>query len=443
MGALATTLIYRREATIVMVGKASSWRDRVAYSGITEEDRRRILNYVLEVKKVKYKDLGFDRTFVYRLRKGERRITDRVLRRLLDFLTEEEFSRLLGVEKKLEALGIMRNGVLDYGLVIDILEAAKRDNYLKNLIAKWFYENLAHEIPHVVKVTEEHVKKFEKRLSAKSKKTREDRLRYLLKALEDLEWELAPDKLEEYIYELQAESPHKAAHIAKALKLFIKTVLKDKALYYSFKVPRPGEKLVAEPLTLEEVVKVAKKIKHPGAQAYFILLAETGLRPGEVLSLTLSSLDLNNRKIRIGKISETKRSYITFLHKNTANYLKELYLPFREEFIEKYKPILARLNINLDVWEAKLFPFKDYELRKEIYAAMKKALGRQFRLYDLRAFFAAYMSTRGVSPLIINILQGRLPPREFKILQSHYLPFTEKDLRKIYEKNAPCITKFL
>jgi len=51
MGALATTLIYRREATIVMVGKASSWRDRVAYSGITEEDRRRILNYVLEVKK--------------------------------------------------------------------------------------------------------------------------------------------------------------------------------------------------------------------------------------------------------------------------------------------------------------------------------------------------------------------------------------------------------
>ncbi len=42
-----------------------------------------------------------------------------------------------------------------------------------------------------------------------------------------------------------------------------------------------------------------------------------------------------------------------------------------------------------------LFPFKDSTLRASIYAAMDKALGRWFRLYDLRAFFASYMSLKG------------------------------------------------
>jgi len=295
----------------------------------------------------------------------------------------------------------------------------------------------------VVRVAEEHVEKFKKKLSARAKKTKEDRVRYLLKALDDLEWELSPERLEDYILELYEESPHRAAHVAKALKLFIKTVLRDKELYYSFKVPRTQESLVAEALTLEEVVEVAKKIRHRGAQAYFILLAETGLRPGELLSLPLPSLDLGERVIRVGKVSETKRSYVTFLHESTARYLEEKYFPFREEFVDRVRPLLSRLNVNLEAWESRLFPFKDYELRREIYRAMDRALGRRFRLYDLRAFFSTYMTKNGVSPLVVNVLQGRMPPREFRILQKHYLPISLDDLREIYERNAPCVSKYL
>jgi len=173
-------------------------------------------------------------------------------------------------------------------------------------------------------------------------------------------------------------------------------------------------------------------------------LAETGLRPGEIISLSLSAVDLENRVIKIGKISETKRSYITFLHKTTATYLKKKYLPVREEFIKRVRPYLANIRkIDLAKWEASLFPFKDRDLKYEIYKAMKKALGKRFRLYDLRAFFSAYMTAKGVSPLVINVLQGRLPPKEFQILQKRYLPITIDSLKEIYEKNAPCITKYL
>ena len=370
------------------------------------------------------------------------RVSDNVLRKLLFYLSDNEFEALVG-DVELEALGIARNGVVNYGIVIKILNLAKEDPYLKSLLIKWASENLLQEIPHIVRVTEKHVKRFEKILSTKSKKTKEDRLRYLKRALESLNWELTPEKLEDYILELQEESSNVAQHIAKALKLFIRTVLKDPKLYQAFKVPRSEERIVAEPIELEHVVKVAREIKHLGAKIFFILLAETGLRPGEIIRLSISDVDLVKRRIVIAKISETKRSYISFLHKQTAELIKKEYMPFREKFIDRMSSALRNLGyseVDIAKWKSQLLPFKEYELRQEIYKAMDKALGRRFRLYDLRAFFSMYMVKQGVSPLIINILQGRTSPREFKILQQRYLPFTEEDLRKIYEEKAPIIT---
>jgi len=37
-------------------------------------------------------------------------------------------------------------------------------------------------------------------------------------------------------------------------------------------------------ISLEDIKKVARAIDDPGAKAVFVLLAETGLRPGEALS---------------------------------------------------------------------------------------------------------------------------------------------------------------
>ncbi|QXJ34166.1 putative phage integrase [Saccharolobus shibatae] len=42
-------------------------------------------------------------------------------------------------------------------------------------------------------------------------------------------------------------------------------------------------------------------------------------------------------------MSRTRRAYITFLHEKTAAWLKEKYLPYREEFIKKYESSLRKL----------------------------------------------------------------------------------------------------
>ena len=63
---------------------------------------------------------------------------------------------------------------------------------------------------------------------------------------------------------------------------------------------------------------------------------------------------------------------------------------------------------------------------------MDKALGGRFRLYDLRSFFASYMSLEGLPGQAIDILQGRVPPREFRVLAQHYLAFSVEGLRRMY-----------
>ena len=45
----------------------------------------------------------------------------------------------------------------------------------------------------------------------------------------------------------------------------------------------------------------------------FTVLAECGLRPSEPFLVSIDDLDLEHGVVRIGKVTETKRSFIAFL----------------------------------------------------------------------------------------------------------------------------------
>jgi len=164
---------------------------RINLSSISDDDRYHMLDYV--VSKYGSHALGYGRTMIYYIKSRKYRVTDQVL-----------------LKCEVEALGVLKNGVIDYGLVTEVLAYAVNDPLLKSLIIKFVLENMWHEIPYIVKVTEEHVRKFERVPLTKAPKTREDRLRYLRKALNDLNWELTPDKLKEYVLELQEVSANLA-----------------------------------------------------------------------------------------------------------------------------------------------------------------------------------------------------------------------------------------
>ena len=416
---------------------------KVDLSRIPQEARLKILEYVREEKGVKPRDLGVTSNLIYKIRRGERKVSDELLAKLLEYLSLEELKKIIKPTLKARELIIAKNGNLDYTTIAEILRIieneSRKDPFLRSLIVdiarRWLNE--ARDLVHTYVIKDEHIERFKKIIKDRAKKTQKDLIRYLVRALKDLNWELSPDRLQEYLIELKEESEYVAKHTSIALKKFIKEVIKDPVLYNSFKVVRPKTLIPKEPLTLEQVREIARRIGHPGAKAYFVLLAETGLRPGELLKLTIDQIDVANRTIKVFKENETKRAYISFFSEKTKEFLVKEYMPYRARFVEKYAPVLKNFGLSdkeINKWRKKLFPFKDYELRQEIYRASEKVLGRQIRLYDLRSFFASYMSLKGVPGQIIDLLQGRVPPREFEVLQRHYLAISIEQLREIYDK---------
>jgi integrase len=417
----------------------------VDFRSLSDEVRFRIFDY-LWGKGVRSSELGIDPTYANKVKNRKARVSDALLERMLRMLSVDEFAMLVGSttsQQTLQQLTVREPQSLgEAAIALDqhvrgLELVLERYPQLSNVAYQKLVELLKSRVRgYSVAVTREHVEAFERLLKSKAPKTRVERLRYLRRTLEDLGWELSAERLQEYIAELSEESPNVAQHTAKALKLFIKHVLRDPNLYNAFKTPRVEYGLTAEPLTLEEVRAVARAIDWPPAKAYFALLVETGLRPSELLNAKVQDLDLNERMLKIMKAgNSTKRSYIAFFSVKLRDYLRDEYLPYREEFIEvREASVRNLLKEDVGEWKSLLFPFKDSALRAAIYDAMDRALGRRFRLYDLRAFYASYLSLKGVPGQIIDMLQGRVPPREFQVLARHYLAVNIRELRDVYDR---------
>ncbi|MEM3337652.1 tyrosine-type recombinase/integrase [Saccharolobus sp.] len=156
----------------------------------------------------------------------------------------------------------------------------------------------------------------------KAKHTFDDHWRYINRVFKDINYVISPDKIKEYILEQEEESPHRARKMAIVLKLFIKEIIKSRdpilaqILYHSFSIPQPRTKYKPVSLSLNLLKQIFNEVQEIGAKTYFLLLAETGLRTGELFTIEVDQVDLKHRMIKLMKENETKRAYITFLQKN-------------------------------------------------------------------------------------------------------------------------------
>ncbi|WP_432518151.1 tyrosine-type recombinase/integrase [Saccharolobus islandicus] len=414
---------------------------KVNVEKLDEQKKIAILKKAIEKLGLSYvsRQIGVDRSTLNRYVNGKiRKIPNEVIEKASDLLTVEELSDILYGLKTVD---------VDPTTAISVIIKAKKDEAFRNFFLTWLWQELGEYIKepsNTYIVSDEDIKLFEKIMNTqRAKSTAYMRVNSLKRALAELNYELTPTKLKEYMLDALQESKGRAENVGKALKLFIREVIKPKnpriarELDDVVKIPKYEREYTPVNLTLETVKQIFNVIEGLGAKAYFLILAETGLRTGEVFSLRIDQVDLTNRVINIGKVSKTKRAYRTFIHQTTVEWLKETYLPYRERFVRRYMNSLKALNVNVEEWKVRLFPFDENDIRTEIKIAMRKVLGREFRLYDLRSFFASYMVKQGVSPLIVNLLQGRIPPQQFQILQDRYLNLSQKDLQEKYDQYAP------
>ena len=422
----------------------------VDVSKLDVETKRRIVLYVVDHKKVSPSSLGYSASYIYKIRRGLAQPSDELVRRCLQYLTPEEYVQLTNDTSIREAT------IADIIRVIKraIVDAQFRDMLL-NYLEKYLGEHIRRSARSYV-ATSEDIDRFIKHLKAQrlAKDTINRHIRYLKRFLARSNNVLNPEIIREVLTEIEEDyGKNVLRHTVKALKKFIKTIIWERdpaqaqVLYNSFKTIRPSTRHTRLDFTIEDLRKVWQELPTLESKLYFTILVECGLRPGEPFLIKLSNIDWNLRVVWFETEEEsTKRRYITFLREETIRWIRETYLPYRDRFVKQYYTSLRNLGYGDTViknWEDRLIPFDRGRLRREIKETFRKVLGKEIELYDLRKFWSTWMTLRGVPGQIIDILQGRTPPKEFEVLMRHYVTIGSGsfilELRKWYDNHAPKI----
>jgi integrase len=417
----------------------------IRVEAIPQDVRRKILDYVTNIKGVKPSDLGYDKTYLYKVRRGLVPISDELLKSLLRFIDVEEYARLVGSAPPLvdaspdDIIRVIKKALVDRSfrnLLFDMLRQAFSEEF-REYRTSWV-------------VGEKDIEDFikAKRLKGLREQTINDEVRYIRRALAELDWNLTPDGIREYLAELVEEGEqYVLKHTTYSLKSFMKTVLKPRdpflyaLLYNSFTVVKPRNHSKPKLPTIEQLRQIWQQLPTIEARLYFTILAECGLRPSEPFLVSIDDVDLEHGVIHIGKVTETKRAFIAFLRPEVIDWVRANYLPVRDSLIKAKLDIVKAdylgVKPNVEDWVKRFIPFDRDRLRREIKDVARQVLNREFELYELRKFFATHMISQGVPESIVNTLQGRAPPSEFRVLVEHYWSPRHEELRSWYIKFAP------
>lgn len=253
------------------------------------------------------------------------------------FSKPDELAKLLGQVPEVEPASVND--------IIRVIVRARADPEFRDLLLSYMDRYLGDYIRSAGRqwvVSKEDIEAFikAKKLRGVSEKTLNDELRYIQRALAELNWVLSPDSIREYLAELMEESPHVARHTAVSLKSLLKEVLQPRdpglfaMLYHGFKTIKPRNHNKTKLPSHNELGQILAKIESVEAKTYFLILAETGLRPSEPFLVTMDDVDLEHGMLRISKITETKRAFIAFLRQETLEFIKREYLPRRDWLIK-------------------------------------------------------------------------------------------------------------
>jgi len=327
---------------------------------------------------------------------------------------------------------------LDIDMAVNVLAKALRSKTLRDYAAK----KLAAILPGGLKleaayaVTKEDIETFKAKALADgvTKDTLQAYLRYLVRFLNHVGWILSPENLQK-VYTFD-ESDKAKREAIKALKRLINTVIRAKdpqlasLLYDAFTSMPTKSRKIEKPPTLAEIKAVfaeAEKIS-PMASALWGLLAETGARFDHLFYAPVEGLQLDKLRIVLNHIGKTKRQPLVFLSQCAAQYLKDRFLPAREEYLRKEPRHKDRL-----------WPMKENTMYTWLREARLAANLPWLEPHLLRKFFAQWMLDRGVDPNTIALLQGRALPSGVAVTIDHYVYDYETRLRRVWEEHHPVV----
>src|SRR5262245_52132681 len=187
------------------------------------------------------------------------------------------------------------------------------------------------------------------------------------------------------------------------------------------------------PMTYEQLARlIATAEKHcPARDAlYFLVMADTGLRPGEGVGLQWSDVDYANRELHVQRsITEDRQEKLT---KTESTRIVDLstrllaVLSARQADLEKEARAAGK---EPSPW---LFPSRtgkplSWKVMSRLFREVRQIAGlRHFTLYDLRHTFATQLLTEGADLLYVARQLGHSKPTTTLAYYAHWIPRGDK-----------------
>ena len=128
--------------------ESRAWWSLIDTSKLDQDLRRRLLERLVRKHGVvrTARLLGVDRTLVYRMRKGKVSIGDHHLRKILANISQDEFEEELTLGEKLESLGIVKENMVNYTFILQVITVAMKDPYARNLILRYITQHYREDL---------------------------------------------------------------------------------------------------------------------------------------------------------------------------------------------------------------------------------------------------------------------------------------------------------
>jgi len=202
----------------------------------------------------------------------------------------------------------------------------------------------------------------------------------------------------------------------KALRKFIRDYLNLGNWINEFVFTKEKAKLKKEIPSDEQLALFCSKLDYP-VQMMFLILASSGLRIGEVLSLKLDNIDFETNMLDVSEVheSDTKSSWISFMTYQTS------------QFIQNYVE-----SLHTDM----LFPFS-YKSVQENFQQVSEETGIKIKPHLLRTVFTEKCTQAGMGEKYIDAFCGRTSQN---IIRKHYTDYSPKAMRRQYDKVEQLLT---
>ncbi len=199
-----------------------------------------------------------------------------------------------------------------------------------------------------------------------------------------------------------------------------------------YKAETPDDSHSRKLVTVVQLKELVDSILNPRDKAIIVLLAKTGIRRGELVSIDVEDVDFAEMKIRL-KPKAKRSNRLVLFDEECARVLQE-WLDVRKRYARKDEPALFVTVSGGRTNRTKVYEIvTDHAARLGLHNPSSKRLEDHFTPHCLRHWFTTYLRRSGMPREMVQELRGDIRGEAIDI----YYHIDDEELRNQYLRHIP------